>query len=72
MRHSESERGNGIETQALSAATGNYTSLSLHPAWSCFLRFCEELRFGEIEKLRIQDGLPVTAEVTTKKVKFAP
>jgi len=30
------------------------------------------LQHGEIERLKIQDGLPVLAEVTKKKVKFAP
>ena len=43
----------------------------LHPAWAAFLRFCSELQHGEIERLKIQDGLPVLAEVTRKKVKFA-
>ena len=43
---------------------------SSHPAWSAFVRFCQELRHGEIECLKIQDGLPVLAEVTKKKVKF--
>lgn len=42
----------------------------LHPAWCAFIRFCAELRHGEIEQLKIQDGLPVLAEVTRKKVKF--
>jgi len=42
----------------------------LHPAWRAFVRFCGELRHGEIERLKIQDGLPVLAEVTKKKVKF--
>lgn len=46
------------------------TALSLHPAWRAFVHFCGELRHGEIERLKIQDGLPVLAEVTTKKVKF--
>jgi hypothetical protein len=43
----------------------------LHPAWSAFVRYCRELGHGEIECLKIQDGLPVLAEVTKKKVKFA-
>ena len=43
----------------------------LHPAWGAFVRYCGELQHGEIERLKIQDGLPVLAEVTTKKVKFA-
>ena len=42
----------------------------LHPAWSAFIRYCAELEHGEIEVLKIQDGLPVLAEVTRKKVKF--
>ncbi len=45
---------------------------SLHPAWRAFVRYCAELQHGDIEILRIQDGLPVLAEVTRKKVKFAP
>lgn len=43
----------------------------LHPSWSAFVRYCEKLRYGEIERLKIQDGLPVVAEVTKKKVKFS-
>jgi hypothetical protein len=43
---------------------------SLHPTWLAFFRFCAELKFGEIERLSIQDGLPVLAEMTKKKVKF--
>jgi len=42
----------------------------LHPAWLAFIRYCEELRFGDIERLRIQDGVPVLAEETRKKVRF--
>ena len=42
----------------------------MHPMWLAFVRYCEKLQHGEIERLRIQDGLPVLAEVTTKKVKF--
>jgi hypothetical protein len=46
------------------------TVMSLNPAWRAFVRFCGELQHGEIERLKIQDGLPVLAEVTKKKVKF--
>jgi hypothetical protein len=42
----------------------------LPPAWRQFIRFCSDLGHGEIERLSIQDGLPVLAEVTKKKVKF--
>jgi len=49
-----------------SVASGNHLSAP----WRHFLRFCEELQHGEIEKLKIQNGLPVLAEVTKKKIKF--
>ena len=42
----------------------------LHPAWVAFIRHCRDLGFGEISQLKIQDGVPVMAEETTKKVKF--
>lgn len=43
---------------------------AIHPAWLRLMRFCSELGHGEIAKLKIQDGLPVIADVTTRKVKF--
>lgn len=42
----------------------------LHPAWRDFMTFCRQLQFGEIDRLVIQDGLPVLAETTRQKVKF--
>lgn len=45
---------------------------ALHPAWKLFLRYCQELGHGEIERLKIQDGLPMVAELTMKKVRFVP
>jgi hypothetical protein len=42
----------------------------LHPAWREFIRYCRDLGHGHIERLSIQDGVPVMAEVTVKKVKF--
>lgn len=42
----------------------------LHPAWNALIRHCREMRHGEIERLVIQDGLPVLAEVSRKKVRF--
>lgn len=42
----------------------------LPPAWREFIRYCRDLGHGEIERLCIQDGLPVLAEVVKKKVKF--
>jgi hypothetical protein len=43
---------------------------TVHPAWLALIRFCEEMGYGEIERLSIQNGLPVLAETTRKKVKF--
>jgi hypothetical protein len=42
----------------------------LHPAWRAFIRYCAELGHGEVEMLKIQDGLPVLAEKVKQKVKF--
>jgi hypothetical protein len=43
---------------------------ALHPAWRAFIRLCDDIQHGEIECLKIQDGLPVLAEVVKKKIKF--
>ena len=53
---------------AMPAASANANVLP--PAWREFIRFCRDLRHGEIERLSIQDGVPVLAEVTTRKIKF--
>ena len=42
----------------------------LHPAWAEFMRYCRELQFGELEKLKIQNGVPMMAELATRKIKF--
>ena len=47
------------------------TTAIVHPAWQRLMRYCAELGHGEIEKLKIQDGLPMAAEVTTRKLKFS-
>ena len=38
--------------------------------WLAFIHYCQQLGHGEIEKLKIQDGLPVLAEQAFKKIKF--
>lgn len=43
---------------------------TMHPAWQSFIVFCKSMQYGEIEKLKIQDGLPVLAEEARKKIKF--
>ncbi len=44
--------------------------IRIHHIWYSFIKYCEELEYGEIEKLKIQDGLPMLAEEVKKKVKF--
>jgi len=44
---------------------------NLPAAWREFIRFCDQMKHGEIERLSIQDGVPVLAEITKKKVKFS-
>ena len=57
--------------QMAAPSFGNHREIDpLHPAWRAFIRYCSEMRHGEIERLCIQDGVPVLAESTTKKVKF--
>ncbi len=63
------ESPKGFEDLIVRAAH-NLAVRNLHPAWQDFVRFCLELGSGEIEKLEIQDGLPVLAEVGENKVKF--
>ena len=46
-------------------------SVVLSPAWVKFMEFCARLGHGEIEKVKIQDGVPVLAEKVTEKTKFA-
>lgn len=38
--------------------------------WQAFIAFCRELGHGEIQVLKIQDGIPVLAEKVIEKVKF--
>ncbi len=42
----------------------------LHAAWLKFISHCQELSHGEIAKVQIQNGLPVSAEYIKKKIKF--
>jgi len=60
-----------LEVVLTRGASDNRTSASVHPAWLRLIRYCAEVGHGEIEKLKIQDGLPMTAEVTTRKIKFS-
>lgn len=62
----------GLDVAPARGASENRKNVSVHPAWARLIRYCAELGHGEIEKLKIQDGLPMAAEVTTRKIKFSP
>ncbi len=65
------ENGNGFDKAALGLMKDTRCAdYSLPPAWLAFVRYCQELRHGEIERLKIQDGLPVLAEVIKEKIRF--
>jgi len=59
-----------LKNDVILAAERKAADSSLHPAWRAFVRYCVQLQHGEIEKLKIQDGLPIIAEVTREKIKF--
>jgi len=42
----------------------------VHPAWLALMRHCREIGFGEIERIKIQDGVPVMIETTIKRTKL--
>jgi hypothetical protein len=42
----------------------------LHPAWRAMIRFCQELGYGEIACVKIHDGIPISAEVVTRKIRW--
>ena len=56
--------------RSITEAPISQSAASRHPATQEYVALCEQMRFGEIEKLRIQDGLPVVAEIAIRKVKF--
>lgn len=44
--------------------------IRVHPFWYSFIKYCEAIKNGEIEKLKIQNGLPMLAEEVKKKIEF--
>jgi hypothetical protein len=67
-----SERNNAAESRRSRATPERSgTDASLHPAWLAFVRYCQQMGHGEIERLKIQDGIPVLVEVSRQKIKFS-
>ena len=46
------------------------TGAGEHPAWQAMIRFCREMGYGELACVKIHDGLPISAEVVTKKIRW--
>ena len=66
------ERNNAPESnQNGTTLNKNGPEVSLHPAWRAFVRYCQQMGHGEIERLKIQDGIPVLVEVSRHKIKFS-
>lgn len=59
-----------LNTQLPNRALLTRTSGELHPAWKALMILCRDLGHGEIEHLKIQNGLPVLAEKVTEKIKL--
>ena len=51
--------------------TGRHTGKPfIHPAWIALIRHCQEMGYGEIERVKIQDGVPVMVEQSIKRLKL--
>jgi len=61
---------NKLEEKKQDAEVLAYKLIRLHPFWYSFIKYCEAIKNGEIERLKIQDGLPMLAEEVKKKIKF--
>lgn len=62
--------GPNLEEMLKRPKSGTRPSADVHPAWLRLIRYCAALGHGEIDKLKIQDGVPVIADVVREKVKF--
>jgi len=58
---------NGV--RPLSEEYLKYKFIRIHPTWYSFITYCEEIKYGKIEKLKIQGGLPMIAEKAKRKIK---
>ena len=63
---------NGSNLHAMRSESGMSpeNAQAVHPAWQALIRYCEKLQFGELEKISIQNGLPMTVEVVRTKMRL--
>lgn len=45
-------------------------TVKVKPGWVRFMKYCEQLGYGELTKVSIQNGLPMSAEYVKKKIRF--
>lgn len=60
-----------VKEKTMEKSSPKSRHIHIHPIWYTFIRYCESVKFGEIENLKIQDGLPMVAEGIKKKILFA-
>ena len=58
-------------TKKVDFGAGHTCAVNLHPNWHEFIRQCEKMGYGEIYRIKIQDGLPMAAEVIKKSIRFS-
>ena len=51
-------------------ASETYQLLRVHIAWAKVMELCRDIGYGELERIKIQDGVPVMAEVARRRVKL--
>ena len=61
----------GVKEKTMEKNPPKSRHIHIHPIWYTFIKYCESVKFGEIENLKIQDGLPMVAEGIKKKIMFA-
>ena len=65
------DRNHVLESRKDGATGVRSEQEGMHPAWIAFVRYCQEMGYGEIERLKIHDGIPVLVEVSRQKIKFS-
>ena len=60
----------GKQFDASGAPKGAFVWKLLHPREVALITYLRAMRFGRVERLEVQDGLPVAAEESLGKVRF--
>lgn len=47
-----------------------HVTMVLHPTEAELIQYLRKLRYGRVERLEVQEGLPVLAEEVREKVRF--